>query len=218
MASPMSEQNPLFSPLCHIGGFAATNGYAFLAPAGWIGVDAPSDFAAWLQEHDIKLSALLLTHAHFDHVMDAAAIADQHGCVVYAWEASTPTTRLEGFLRGMAGIEITVEDYPVHHELKPASHGSFTVCDLEIRFAHLPGHSPDSVIFHIPTVQTVFSGDTLMNGTMGRTDFPEGSTSLLINGMRRDLLSLPDATTVYSGHGPSTTIGEERSWIEELGC
>ncbi len=217
MASAMPEPLSHFTPRCHVGGFAATNGYAFRAPTGWIGVDAPSDFAAWLREQDIKLSALLLTHAHFDHVMDAAVIAEEHGCEIYAWEISTPQTRLETFLRGMAGFEITVVDYPVHHTLKTHGHGTLMVCGLEIRFAPVPGHSPDSVIFHLPSELAVFSGDTLMNGTMGRTDFPEGSTSLLVEGMRRELLSLPEATRVFSGHGDPTTIREEKYWVESLG-
>lgn len=216
MASSMSEPISPFTPRCHVGGFAATNGYAFRAPTGWIGVDAPSDFADWLREQDITLSALLLTHAHFDHVMDAAAIAEEHGCEIYAWEISTPQTRLETFLRGMAGIEITVVDYPVHHALKANSRGTLLVCGLEIRFAPVPGHSPDSVIFQLPSELAVFSGDTLMNGTMGRTDFPEGSTRLLVDGMRRELLSLPVATGVFPGHGDPTTIGQEKPWVDSL--
>lgn len=210
----MSHSSPQFSPLCHVGGFAATNGYAFQAPGGWIGVDAPEDFAGWLEGHGIRLSALLLTHAHFDHVMAAAAVARQHQCQVYAWEVSSPRTRLESLLRDATGIDLSVEDYPVHHELKSSASGSLSVCGMAISYAHVPGHSTDSVIFHLPTEMAVFSGDTLMCRTMGRTDFPGGSTSLLMAGMRRELLGLPDPTKVYPGHGPETTVGAERGWVE----
>ena len=217
MAFAMPEHHPPLSPLCHVGGFAATNGYAFRAPTGWIGVDAPSDFAAWLRGQNITLSALLLTHAHFDHVMDAAALAEEHGCEIYAWEISTSQSRLETFLRGMAGIAIAVADYPVHQTLNTVGSGTLMICGLEIRFAPVPGHSLDSVVFYLPSEAAVFSGDTLMQGTMGRTDFPGGSTRLLVEGMRRELLSLPETTMVFPGHGDPTTVGHEKSWVENLG-
>lgn len=194
------------------GGFTQTNGYAFEGPGGWIGVDAPEGFAAWLKSKNIRLSALLLSHAHFDHVVDAAEIAINHGCQVYAWEKSTPETRLEDFLLRMAGISIVIQDYPLHVALKGME--SIQVCGIDFDLAHVPGHSPDSVVFFDKLHRQLFSGDTLMAGTMGRTDFPGGGTQMLISGIRTKLLPLGDDVTVWSGHGEATTIGKERAWVE----
>ena len=175
-------------------------------------MDAPEGFGAWLKSKNIRLSALLLTHAHFDHVVDAAEIAATHGCKVYASEKSTPETRLEEFLFRMAGISIAIQDYPVDLPLKELD--SISVCGIDFDLAHVPGHSPDSVVFFDRLNRQLFSGDTLMAGTMGRTDFPGGGTQMLISGIRIKLLPLGDDVVVWSGHGDVTTIGEERFWVE----
>jgi len=195
-----------------VGGFTQTNGYIFASPSGWIGVDAPMDFAAWLEENGIRLHALLLTHAHFDHVYDAAEIARTHKCSIYAWEKSTSESRLEIYLFQMAGMKLEIEDYPVDvilSELKFVDVGG-----LQLDLAHVPGHSPDSVVFFDPLHQRLFSGDTLMQGTIGRTDFPGGGTSLLMQGIRDKILPMGDNVIVLSGHGEPTTVGDERGWIE----
>ena len=199
---------------CFTGGFTATNGYVFQAPAGLVGVDAPEGFADWLASEGIKLHALLLTHAHFDHVVDAAAIHVQHGCPIYAWEVSTPESRLETFLWQAAGMKFSVADYAVDFLLEGKS--SITVCGVDIQLAHIPGHSLDSVAFIDLKDRRAFTGDTLMAGTMGRTDFPGGSTQILLSGIRQHLLTLPDETEIYSGHGEPTTIGLERRWVQGM--
>lgn len=207
---------PSSSPtvLCHTGGFTQTNGYIFDAPEGWVGVDAPIDFRDWLKSQNIRLKALLLTHAHFDHVHDAAVIAREHECPIYAWEKSTPVSRLEVYLLHMAGMHLEIEDYPVNFLL--AGKAAIQVAGMELRLEHVPGHSMDSVVFIDETNERVFSGDTLMNGTMGRTDFPGGGTPMLIENIRTKLLSLGNQYEVYAGHGEPTTIGAERPWIERF--
>jgi glyoxylase-like metal-dependent hydrolase (beta-lactamase superfamily II) len=74
----------------------------------------------------------------------------------------------------------------------------------------VPGHSPDSVTFHLSAEGVLFSGDTLFAGSIGRPDLPGGDEDLLLSGIRGKLLRLPDSTRVFPGHGPDTTIGEER--------
>lgn len=198
----------------HVGGFTATNGYAISTPQGWIGVDAPEGFADWLVGQELKLAALLLTHSHFDHVQDAARIQREHGCNIYAWETSTPESRLETWIFQMARMRLEVEDYPVDFPLKDLS--EIEVCGIRWELFHVPGHSPDSVVFFDPASKQLFSGDTLMQGTMGRTDFPGGSTALLVRGMREKLLPLGNDVFVHAGHGESTTLGAERGWLERM--
>lgn len=200
--------------LCHTGGFAWTNGYAFAAPDGWIGVDAPAEMAEWLRERKIKLSALLLTHSHFDHVEDAAAIREHHGCPIYAWQPSTPESRLEHWVQAATGMRLVVRDYPVDEIL--AGRDEITVCGLNLALAHVPGHSPDSVTFFDSVHQRLFTGDTLMQGTLGRSDFPGGSMETLLRGIREKLLPLGDGVTIFPGHGDSSHLGQERAWVNQL--
>lgn len=80
----------------------------------------------------------------------------------------------------------------------------------EVKVGYVPGHSPDSVTFYLPAAGAVFAGDALFAGSVGRCDLPGGSFELLLSGITRELLTLPDETKVLSGHGEPTTIGRER--------
>ena len=196
----------------YTGGFAATNGYAFRGPDGWIIVDAPEGIAAWLAERDMVAAALLLTHAHFDHVADAAAVVASAGgrCPVWAWETSTPESRLEPLVAFWMGSALTVPPYPVDEPLKDRADRLIAPAGLPLRWAHVPGHSADSVIFIDEQAGRVFAGDTLMEGSIGRCDFPGGNEAQLLAGIRREILSLPDGMEICSGHGGLTTVGDER--------
>jgi hydroxyacylglutathione hydrolase len=83
---------------------------------------------------------------------------------------------------------------------------------LRLHVLHTPGHTPGHVAFHEPAQQVVFDGDVLFAGGIGRTDLPGGNTKQLMDSIHTKLLVLPDETTVYSGHGPVTTIGRERRY------
>ena len=193
----------------HTGGFTFTNGYLLTGPSGNAAIDAPEGMAEWLDRLDVKLDALLLTHWHFDHVVDAARIAREHGCPVYAWGPSTPETRLEAHLKQWAGIDFAVENYPVDHVL--AGQTGLTAAGRHFRLEHVPGHSPDSIIFIEDAARRVFSGDTLMQDGIGRSDFPDGDGELLIQGIRDKILTLPPDYQVFSGHGRPTTVGAEKA-------
>ena len=193
----------------HTGGFTFTNGYCLTGPGGAIAIDAPEGMADWLATLGVKLDALLLTHWHFDHVTDAARLARDHACPIYAWGPSTPETRLEKHLKKWAGIDYAVPDYPVHHCL--AGHSTITVTARVFEIQHVPGHSPDSLVFIETAASRIFSGDTLMNEGIGRSDFPDGDGALLIQGITEKLLTLPPGYQVFSGHGRPTTIGHEKA-------
>jgi hydroxyacylglutathione hydrolase len=84
------------------------------------------------------------------------------------------------------------------------------VGELEFKVLHCPGHTPGHVVLYVPKEKVVFVGDVLFAGSIGRTDLPGGSTEQLLNSIKNKLLTLDDDVKVYSGHGPVTTIGEER--------
>jgi hydroxyacylglutathione hydrolase len=196
-------------PRVHTGGFTFTNGYLLSGTEGNLAVDAPDGMADWLARLGVKLDALLLTHWHFDHVIDAARLAREHGCPVYAWGPSTAETRLEAHLKKWAGIDCVVEHYPVDHVL--AGQTELIVGGCHFQLEHVPGHSPDSIVFIDAAGSRVFSGDTLMKDGIGRSDFPDGDGELLIQGIQDKILTLPDHYEVYSGHGRPTTVGAEKA-------
>ena len=191
------------------GGIAATNGFLLTSGEAALVVDAPEGMHDWLAEQgDLKLDALLLTHAHFDHVLDAAAIGQTYGCPIYAFAEATPELTLEVFL-GAIGGSYAVSSYQVDHLLAEGDPLCIGGIGLEVK--HLPGHSLDSLVFISKDLGIVFGGDVLMAGGIGRSDFPGGSADLLVHGIREKLYHLPHEMIVHAGHGPDTTIGHEKA-------
>lgn len=188
------------------GGFVQTNGYLLETPGGNVLVDAPAGIAAWLADRGVRVDELLLTHQHYDHVEDAAAIQET-GARIHAFAGYSTDLTLESLARGW-GMPISVKPYRVdvliHADGRPLQFAG-----REIRAAHVPGHSTDSVTFHLPDEAVVFSGDTLFASGIGRTDLPGGSQRQLLDGISRHLLTLPGETKVFPGHGPATTIAAE---------
>lgn len=202
-------------PHTYTGGFTATNGYTFQAPDGLIAVDAPTGMNAWLERTGQKPAVLFLTHWHFDHVMDAALIAREHGCPVYAWRASTPADRLEHLVVAFIGPEAAVPAYPVHHPLKGMD--SVRIAGQDFLLRHVPGHSPDSLVLIDESARRIFSGDTVMDGGIGRSDFPDGDFDLLITGIREKILTFPGDYRIFPGHGGPSTVAEElrsNPWLQ----
>ena len=191
------------------GGIAQTNGWVLTTPTGVIVVDAPEGIADWLEEQKIKVAALLLTHQHFDHVLDAAAIQARHQCPLYSFAPHSKSLTLETLLNAATGMGLTIEPYTVDHLLEGVD--TLRLGDLDWTLSHIPGHSPDSVTFYNAAEGLLFGGDVLFAGSIGRCDFPGGSQQLLVQGITDKLMPLPDATRVFPGHGPETTIGEERT-------
>lgn len=199
----------MFTIKTFCGGICLTNGYTIDCPGGTVAVDAPEGMAAWLADHHLKPKALLLTHLHFDHIIDAAAIAAQHCCPVFAHSALRAGLHLGDLFAQFTGTPITIAPFELEDTL--AGKASLAVAGAEFALLHVPGHSPDSICFHLPAPGILFAGDTLFQSGIGRSDFPGGSESLLIDGIRDKLLTLPSATHVYPGHGDATSVGVERS-------
>ncbi|MBT8045056.1 MAG: MBL fold metallo-hydrolase [Verrucomicrobiae bacterium] len=190
------------------GGMAQTNGYLIGSSKNdshCLLVDAPLGISAWLEELGEKPTDLLLTHQHYDHVEDAAKIAAR-GARIHAYAAYSEDLTLEKLLQ-QSGIPIKVEPYAVANLLEGET--ELDAGGLQFGLEHVPGHSPDSVVFIHD--QVAFGGDTLFAGGIGRADLPEGNMELLVSGIRGKLFSLDSKTTIYPGHGPDTTIGVEKA-------
>lgn len=191
---------------CFTGGFVQTNGYLVETPDGNFIVDAPLGIAAWAASKGVRVDDVLLTHQHYDHVEDAAALREA-GAKLHAFAPYSTELTLESAARAW-GLPIQVRPYQIDVLLDVAK--PLELAGLEISIAHVPGHATDGVIFQVAKEAVVFSGDTLFAGSIGRTDLPGGDTRQLLEGIDRHLLTLPPQTRVLSGHGPETTIGREQ--------
>lgn len=208
MSTGFPHEVSMFKLESHTGGIASTNCWLLRSEGGSLLVDAPEGAADWLDTLDVKVSTLLLTHQHFDHVQDAALVKQRHGCKLLAWSAYSQALTLEKLFGVVSGGSLHVPPYVVDEVLEGGA--STIVCGMEWRLLHIPGHSPDSVCFYSPEAGLVFGGDVLFEGSVGRTDLPGGSFAKLLRGIQQKLLPLPDSTRVFPGHGPATTVGDER--------
>ncbi len=160
-----------------------------------------------LEEHDLELTAILQTHAHADHIAALPEVVAATGAPVYLHPDARPMLiSAEENLSAFAGIPVTA---PVE-TVAVTEADELNLLGRDIRIYHTPGHAPGSVCYHFVDDCIVFTGDALFAGSIGRTDFPGGSYDLLIDGIKKKLLVLPDETQVYSGHMGPTTIGHER--------
>ena len=161
-----------------------------------------------LQKKDTELIAVLLTHAHVDHVLGLEKVLKEFDLSVYLnhsdlylWENFPEQAKRFGF--HAAGFDFTPENLP---EQKNFTLGPF---GFDVLFT--PGHSPDHVSLYFDKEGIVVAGDALFRESIGRTDLYKGSFERLATSIKEKLYTLPDETTVYPGHGPSTTIGHEKA-------
>lgn len=199
----------------YTGGFFQTNAYLLPTPGGgWLLIDAPEGSAAWLRSRGIdgkagspKLNALLLTHAHIDHIHDAAEIVREHGCALYYHADGVPLLADRMAYRRF-GLSIDFEPVTGGEQITESPARDFAGLSFEVLL--VPGHCPGSLCFYDRPGGLLFAGDVLFAGSVGRTDLPGGDSDLLMRGIHEKLLPLDDATVVLPGHGPTTTIGVER--------
>lgn len=186
------------------GGALETNSYLIRCPEGNLLVDAPEGAAEAFRKTPISL--LVLTHGHFDHVWDAAAVARLHGCPVAMHPVTEEMLADRGLLRRF-GMDLEVE--PVAASQKLSEGAGVDLLGRKFDLYEVPGHCPGSLCLHDLASGRLYGGDVLFAGGVGRWDLPGGDRDLLLSGIRRKLLPLPKRTIVHPGHGPATTIGEE---------
>ena len=205
------DNSPSFKGYCYTGGICETNGYAIETCEGWVLIDAPEGFLSFIKSYDIDVKILMLTHQHFDHVMDAAAISAHFECPIWGFSPYDKTLTLENLFNLDSGPQLSVPEYTMSKILSEDDKEENGLIDgFNYKTIHVPGHSPDSICFYLKDLEILFGGDVLFNGSIGRTDFPNGDTNQLIEGIKNKIFPLKDEVIVFPGHGTETTIGEEK--------
>lgn len=187
---------------CYIVGDDKTREVLVIDPGGHA-----REISQTLQNLRARVVGIVLTHAHFDHVMGVEALKRSTMAPLLVGANEKPvfeSVETQGQMFGLAVPSLPdPERWLKEGDVVEAGSLKFQVLEV-------PGHSPGSIALYNAENAVVFVGDVLMRGTIGRTDFPGCSSEELLRSIRRKLYSLPDGTQVYSGHGPMTTIGEEK--------
>ena len=164
------------------------------------------EIIANINQQKLQITCIINTHGHGDHILANTALREATGAPLYIHEADAAMlTSAQLNLSVYIGGGMTCA--PADRLLKDGD--TIDVGEITLEVLHTPGHTPGGIC--LKTGDVLFSGDTLFAQSIGRTDFPGGSYSQLIQGIKDKLLALRDEVKVFPGHGPDTTIGYERS-------
>jgi glyoxylase-like metal-dependent hydrolase (beta-lactamase superfamily II) len=162
---------------------------------------------AFLADHKLTLKQIVVTHAHIDHIGGAARLKKATGAPILLNQNDLPQLEIMDQQAAWIGVqppEIVQPDFSAEEGMivGVAGHSAQVLCT--------PGHTQGSICLHFAPENLLLAGDTLFAGSIGRTDLPGGDSKLILRSLHDRLLTLPDETQVIPGHGPGTTIGEER--------
>ncbi len=199
---------------CFTGGGFAQNGYVVWCETTGLcvivdpGAAAP-DMVAAVEAAAGKVTAILLTHAHLDHVEGLSVIRDYTEAPAYLHPADREMFDHLPAQAAMLGLGDSPQLDPPEHTLEDGE--EFRFGESVFNVIHTPGHSPGHVIFHAGDDGLALVGDLVFAGSVGRTDLPGGNYQALFRSIRQHVLTLPDETRLFTGHGPATTVFHERT-------
>ena len=162
----------------------------------------------FISDNNLNIVHVLLTHLHLDHACSARWVANETGADVCA-SALDAQLGLE-LPQQVAQFHLKIESEPLTIDRELSDGDTITLGNEMIQVLHVPGHSPGGLAFYVPQSGLLISGDTIFNGSVGRTDLFGGDMAQLINSIREKILPLPDETIIASGHGPTTTVADEK--------
>lgn len=155
----------------------------------------------------VSVEAVLLTHGHFDHMLAADSVRQAYAVKIYIGEDDWELVQKpEENVSAMFGHPLSLQA-----DEKVQDGQTLTLAGISFQVLATPGHTKGGVCYYVPKEKTVFCGDTVFQGSVGRTDFPTGSTSVLTRSIREKLLILPEDTNLLPGHGEATTVKFEKN-------
>ena len=187
---------------CSVIGDEATHEALVIDPG-----DDIEDVLGLIQKHNLKVKQIVITHAHIDHVGGAMKLRAATGAPILLNQNDYALLKMLDVQAAWIGVK-----NPGKVDIDQSIGQADTVqagC-LKADVIHTPGHTEGSVCMFFPAERMLIAGDTLFAGSIGRTDLPGGSSEKIIDSLQQKVLALPDDTLVVPGHGPLTTIGEER--------
>jgi hydroxyacylglutathione hydrolase len=191
-----------FQENCYVLGDEASGVGAVVDPG-----DEAARIAMAVEQTGLEIGSIIVTHAHIDHVGAVAALVDEYSCPVLMHAEAEPMLEQVPTQAMMMGLRFGKVPTVDHH----IGEGEMVeVGDLRLRPLYTPGHAPGHLAFYIEEEGLVLSGDALFAGSVGRVDLPGGSMEVLMRSIEERLMTLPDETRVYPGHGPQTQIENER--------
>lgn len=175
------------------------------------GMSTPEEEKAienFIEEKGLKLTHIINTHLHIDHVAGIPFLRKKYGAPILAHEGDKFLGEGLAQQARMFGLDLPLDKIEISEYIKAGDKIKIGKGELEV--ISVPGHSKGSVALYDKAGGYLISGDALFKGSIGRTDLPGGNYRELIDSIESELLSLPDSTVVFPGHGPSSTIGEEK--------
>tara|TARA_R110001583_G_scaffold6499_4_gene32881 strand:- start:12975 stop:13604 length:630 start_codon:yes stop_codon:yes gene_type:complete len=161
-----------------------------------------------VKNHQVSVDKIILTHGHLDHVGGTEALAENLSVPIIGPEKE------DAFWLEQLEAQSTMFGFPNASSFLPTQWleegDDVAVGNIKLKVLHIPGHTPGHVALFDEISKQIIVGDILFNGAIGRSDFPRGNHAQLISGIKQKLLTLPDETVVFPGHGPTTTIGREK--------
>ena len=187
---------------CYIVGSSTTNQALVVDPG-----DGAATITAALKRHGLHLTHIVATHAHFDHLLAARELQEATGAAFYLHPDDLPALAQ---MRQMAIAWIGAPADPPRVDKMLSDGAIISMGEVELEVRATPGHSPGGVTLVDHRGRRAFTGDTLFAGSIGRCDLPHGNLDALLASIRSQILTLPDDYAILPGHGPASTVGEER--------
>lgn len=161
-----------------------------------------------LTEKGFQVEAIFLTHGHFDHIWGAKALKEISGAKIYAFAEEVPL---------LESAKLNVSQWAgracvLTPDVLLSDGEEVTVAGMSCKVLATPGHTAGSCCYYFPAGELCVCGDTIFQESVGRTDFPTGSASALVNSIREKIFTLPDGVQLYPGHGDSTTVEHEKQY------
>ena len=171
--------------------------------------DSPERIIDYMRQNELLPAAIILTHGHYDHIAGVAGLLEEYKLPVYASADEARLLRDANLNHSLMsyGRSITVEADVLLEDGE-----EFDAAGIHFKCIHTPGHTEGSCCYLIDTMEALISGDTLFEGSIGRTDLPTGSVPQMKRTLAEKIATLPDDLTVYPGHGGITSIADEKLW------